>query len=439
MKATRITLAGAIAALALIASVSHTAEAQSAPPFETGEFTVPAVRGDAASTVWTLRYMRFRSTSATPGAPIVFLAGGPGDAGTRAVAGMPRQLLDRLLAIADVVAFDQRGTGQSDPRGATCPPAAPQPLDRPFDAAAWASAQRARLESCIPALAARGIPAAGFTTRESADDVAALRAALGVPKVTLWAGSYGTHLALAVARRHPDAVDRMVLFGVEGPDDTLKRPALVDDVLANIDRAHPGVVANVQTLLRRLREQPWTKVLPNGQAVTVGAWDLQRRVADALDTVAEIEALPAALAGMLGGDYSDLVRFAIPFRATAPINLMHVAMDCASFASPSRLTAVRDEAARSLLGDAINAPLPDICETPGLPRLDEAFRAPIVSKVPTLFVAGTFDGRTPPANLDAFRQSFARGEFLVIPGASHSLFRESAAMEAAMRFFAAVL
>jgi pimeloyl-ACP methyl ester carboxylesterase len=121
------------------------------------------------------------------------------------------------------------------------------------------------------------------------------------------------------------------------------------------------------------------------------------------------------------------------------MNLMHVAMDCASFASASRLAAARDEAANARLGDAINAPLPGLCDTPGLPRLDDRFRAPLTSSVPTLFVAGTFDGRTPPANLDALRPGFTRGTFLVLPGASHSLFRETAAMDAAMRFFAAVL
>jgi pimeloyl-ACP methyl ester carboxylesterase len=54
--------------------------------------------------------------------------------------------------------------------------------------------------------------------------------------------------------------------------------------------------------------------------------------------------------------------------------------------------------------------------------------------VPALFVAGTFDGRTPPANLDALRGGFARGETLILPRASHSLFREPAALAAALAF-----
>ena len=244
----------------------------------------------------------------------------------------------------------------------------------------------------------------------------------------LLAGSYGTHLALAVARRHPGAVARMVLLGVEGPDDTVKLPIRVDDTLNRIDAAHPGLVASIRTLLERLRREPWTKTLPNGQAVTVGPWDLQRRVAESLDTLPKIEALGPALAGMQQGDYSDLIRWTIPFRMPRPLNVMNLAMDCASFASAERLARVREQAPAALLGDAMNFPLPGVCDVPGLPRLPDTFRAPVVSAVPALLVAGTFDGRTPPPNAEGVAKGLSRATVLIIPGASHSLFRDAGAM-----------
>jgi pimeloyl-ACP methyl ester carboxylesterase len=401
---------------------------------ERGSFSVPANRnpGGQAATI-TLRYVRFASTSANPGPPIVFLAGGPGDAATRAFRGMPRDMLERLRAIADVIAFDQRGTGTSE-SAAICPPGPAAPLDRPLDPAALVAVMRTRLTTCLSGLTASGVDIGGLTTQESADDVDDLRAALGQRQVMLLAGSYGTHLALAVARRHPEAVARMALLGVEGPDDTVKLPAAVEQTLNRIDEAHPGVVPNIRTLLDRLRREPWTKTLPNGQQVTVGAWDLQRRVAESLDTVPEISALGPALAGMLEGDYSDLVRWTIPFRLPKPLNVMNLAMDCASYASPERLVLIQRQASAALLGDAINYPLPDVCDTPGLPRLPDAFRAPVVSAIPALLVAGTFDGRTPPANAEAVAKHLPRGKVLVIPRASHSLFRDPEAMEACLGF-----
>lgn len=404
---------------------------------EAGEFTVPRQRSAPQGARLTLRFVRFRSTAATPAPPIVFLAGGPGDAATRAFHGMPRAILESLTSIADVIAFDQRGTGTSDPSSVQCAPiggmAMAAPLEAPLDPTQLSSVLRAQLAACLAQSSA-----AGFTTTESAEDIKGLSTAIGAPRVQLLAGSYGTHLALETARRHPQTIAAMALLGVEGPDDTMKLPSRVDGVLAELDRQYPGLIASVRTLKERLNKEPWTKTLPNGQRVTVGVWDLQRRISDALDSTTKIAALPSALAEMMAGDYSDLVRWTIAFRSAKPLNLMHVAMDCASFASPARLQQIASEARTSLLGDAINFPMPALCETPGLPRLPDAFRAPVTSAVPALLVAGTFDGRTPPANAEAIARGLSRSRTLIIPGASHGLFQETAAMSAVTQLFGSI-
>lgn len=402
---------------------------------EHGSFVVPAVRSPSTgpAAMFTLRYVRFKSRAAKPGAPIVFLAGGPGDAATRAFRGMPRRILESLTAISDVIAFDQRGTGTSDPARIKCVPTSASPsvrLDAPLDPSQLAVVLREQLAACLSQIDARP-----FTTKESADDLKALADALGSTQVFLLAGSYGTHLAMAAARQHPDAIAGMALLGVEGPDDTIKLPSRVDAVLSEIDRAQPGIRAKIGTLVDRLRRTPWTKTLPNGQQITVGAWDLQRRVADALSTSRDIDAMIAALDPMMAGDYSDLVRWTIPFRSARPVNVMHAAMDCASFASATRLADIRRESAGAILGDAINFPLPDLCDTPGLPRLPDSFRAPLISSVPALLVSGTFDGRTPPPNAADAAKGLANRETLVIPRASHGLFQEPAAMAAIVNFF----
>jgi pimeloyl-ACP methyl ester carboxylesterase len=297
-----------------------------------------------------------------------------------------------------------------------------------------AGSLRDRLRQCVSQLTARGVEVRGLTTEESADDVEALRAALGAPQVTLLAGSYGTHLALAAARRHPTRVARMALLGVEGPDHTVKLPAAVDAVIRDIDTMHPGTATAILELRARLRDAPWARTLPNGQPVTVGEWDLQRRVADALATTRDIEALVAALPVMMSGDFSDLVRWAIPYRSARPMNVMNIAMDCASFGSANRLAAVREQEPASLLGNAMNFPLPDLCQVEGLPRLGDDFRTALVSDVPTLLVSGTWDGRTPPANAEDVARTMSRAHLVVIPRASHGLFQEGAAT-AALRMF----
>ena len=58
-----------------------------------------------------------------------------------------------------------------------------------------------------------------YRTRDSVEDIEALRRALGVEKLTLFGISYGTKLALAYARAHPDHVARIALDSVVDPDD----------------------------------------------------------------------------------------------------------------------------------------------------------------------------------------------------------------------------
>src|SRR5690606_28539839 len=60
-----------------------------------------------------LGYVRFPSTAAQPGPPIIYLAGGPGGSGVDAATGPRFPIFMALRAVADVIAFDQRGTGLS--------------------------------------------------------------------------------------------------------------------------------------------------------------------------------------------------------------------------------------------------------------------------------------------------------------------------------------
>lgn len=428
--------------LVLAAAVGARSHAQdpraiggTAVPSENGQFTVPASRSTGSGRTLTLRFVRFASTAMAPGPPIVFLAGGPGDSGIRAVAGMPPDVLNALLSIADVVAFDQRGTGSSEPRNAVCPPGAILPRDRPADPTGMLEGLRERVRRCLAETSRQGLEISGLTTAESADDLDALRRVLGARRLTLLAGSYGAHLALAAARRHPGLVHRMALAGVEGPDDTLKLPSRVDEVLGRIAAARrPSLLDDVRTLRERLAARPARFVFPTGQAILLGEWDLQRWIAESLGTVHEIDRMIAAIAPMLDGEYAPLGRWALGYRISRPLNLMNLAMDCASNASAGRLERIRAEARTAILGDAINFPLPDLCDLPGLPRLPDSFRAPVVADTPALLISGTFDGRTPVQNAAEVASGMPRARTLVIDGASHGLFREPATMKSVLAF-----
>ena len=57
-----------------------------------------------------------------------------------------------------------------------------------------------------------------YTTPYAAEDLEAVRRALGYGRINLDGGSYGTRLALVYLRRHAEQVRSVVLRGISPPD-----------------------------------------------------------------------------------------------------------------------------------------------------------------------------------------------------------------------------
>ena len=461
-------LVGLAAALATLAFAAAPAAAAEAPrlrlaPFdfeaddgtavaaELGELRVPENRSRPGSRAITLRFVRFPSTASTPGSPIVYLAGGPGGSGI-ATARSPRfPLFMALREHGDVIAFDQRGTGV-DPRTDDDDP--PTDCDERFLAELGKPAARGAIDftmgnalrKCAARLARNGFDLTGYTTHESAADLEDLRLALGVPKLTLWGTSYGTHLGLATLKRYPQSVDRLILAGIEGPDETYKLPsdqqALLVEIAALAKPHTADLLGSIGRVLRALEERPRTVRLTHptdGREadVVVGPLDLQFVLAQMLQGPDTFAGLADLVTRLEGGDWTALALQAVqPRMGEAPL-AMSVAMDCASGATEERRRRIAAEARETLLGDAINLPFPEICAALPVPDLGDDFRAPVRSTVPALLISGTLDGRTRPRQAEELALGMPNAVHLVIEGAGHgdALFVSSPEILATMHAF----
>jgi pimeloyl-ACP methyl ester carboxylesterase len=107
---------------------------------------------------------------------------------------------------------------------------------------------------------------------------------------------------------------------------------------------------------------------------------------------------------------------------------MELAMDAASGISPARAQLVAEQAKTSLLGDALNYPMPHIDGALGVPDLGESFRSPVRSDVPTLFLSGTLDGRTYPESAVQIASRFSRGTRVTVVNGGHNLFEADPAI-----------
>lgn len=165
--------------------------------------------------------MVLRSPKPEPAAdPTVYLGGGPGQHTIASVPGL-MPLLDPLRSRGDVVVIDQRGMGFSQP-ALECPDAsdAMRIVEDDFDPTDREGVQsmRASLQRCGNQLRAEGIDLSAFNTVDNAHDIEAVRVALGYPAWNVYGGSYGTRLALEVARQHPESVRSLVLDSVFPPE-----------------------------------------------------------------------------------------------------------------------------------------------------------------------------------------------------------------------------
>jgi pimeloyl-ACP methyl ester carboxylesterase len=270
-------------------------------PFECTRVTVPLDRTGAIPGKIKLWVERFPGG----GRQAVFaLAGGPGQ-GNSAV----RESFNRDLPLPRnhyLVVFDQRGTGKS---GALNCPELERETKRSLDVRAAACAQRL------------GPKRALYTTRESVEDLEAVRRRVGDERITLYGVSYGTKVALAYALRYPEHVDRLILDSVVEPEGQnvfdLTTFAAMPRVLREVCRGECGGVTrdlavDVAALARRLRtgrlRGPF--VGRGGHRRTVSLTERQLygliRSGDLLpSTRAEY---PAAIRSALDGDSAPLLR-----------------------------------------------------------------------------------------------------------------------------------
>ena len=171
------------------------ASGETAEAFQ-GAFEVPENRADPDSRMIKIGYVRFPATTDNPGPPIVYLAGGPGGSGTGTAERQRFPLFMEMRRHADVIAFDQRGTGLSDDAPRCHSSIGGDDSQRVSDAE-MAAAYRGAVAECREFWDGAGLDIRGYTTAESVQDISALRRHLGAETVTLWGISYGSHLAFA--------------------------------------------------------------------------------------------------------------------------------------------------------------------------------------------------------------------------------------------------
>jgi pimeloyl-ACP methyl ester carboxylesterase len=362
--------------------------------------------------------------------PILFLAGGPGQAAT-SIAEFSAE--NPLRRDRDLVFIDQRGTGEPNRLG--CELGGREDDLQSYLGEMFPVEAVRRCREQLAKVADLTL----YTTDLAMDDFDEIRAWLGYDRINLVGGSYGTRAAQVYLRRHPRTVRAVLLSGPVPMDETLPLSHAAGgqrslDLLlgwCEQDAACHGKFPNVRTeleqVLDRLAQNPATvEVRPvrTGQPVKVRlSRDL---VADGIRWLlynpANSARLPRLIHEAAAGDLKPLGQASIASRVGIIRELaygMFFSVTCAEdipFIDPAQ---VPSRTAGSFLGDYRVRQQMAACAVWPQARIAPEHREAVHSDVPVLIVNGERDPVTPPDFGVRTARYLTHAVHVVVPFGSH--------------------
>ena len=380
----------------------------------------------------------------TPRGVMLLLAGGPGQASAETFdLGRKAAYWRSFFPGYTLVAYDDRGTGKSG--ALACPTAR-------------------TVGQCGTAIGNRTY----YTTRDHAEDIEAVRLALGVNTVALFGVSYGTKHAVAYALAHADHVERLLLDSEVLPErDPLGTESLLT-ITPSVDgicvyNSCPGVTsgsgARLAALANGYQDKPLSATVHFAPTLapfpmTIDGLELLS-IAYESDLSSSVSSqLPAAVAAATAGNLIPLQRLlyldAVSNASSQnDINIaLLLATNCGDGpfpwlpgdSAPQRQAALDATIAALAPGStgpyglwALQTSTAALCIDWPSPAGGAALAPGPLPNVPVLVLAGSRDIRTPASNATAIAARFPQAKVVVVPGAGHSVLNHSACAADAVR------
>lgn len=372
--------------------------------------------------------------------PVVNFHGGPGGASTPGVGGAlayTQQNPDAMAVDQDMIFFDQRGGGRGTP-SMDCPGVQLTDAGPPSDE------DRDGLIACLRDWQAQGVDLNWYNAAVIADDVRDLVRALGLEKIDLRGGSYGPRIEAAVITHHPEIVRAAVMDSPWPPEGNwaVGTPEQVSAAVriilakcaaqAECNARYPDMQARFETEARRWLAGPVTG--RDGRTFTVD--DLSAFLMDTTYSRVGVRRLPADLQKIIDGDLTPVAEIAED--RTYYFEGQHMAHLCKEelpFESRERLAsgAAGDPVAEVLVPSLSR--LFDVCDAVGETPADPVENAPVVTDIPTLFVAAEIDPGCPPPLTEAAARGYSNSQVVIVTNATHGVIGASPCTRAMARDF----
>jgi pimeloyl-ACP methyl ester carboxylesterase len=406
---------------------------------ECGHLVVPALRDQPNRGTVRLAVVILRAMQPSGAPPVVYLHGGPGANGiaSRFPVNAVRWQLNRNR---DVVIYDQRGAGLSEPK--LCPE-----IVQSSTSSNSATADTAR--ACLASLKAAGIEPSAFTTPVSAGDAIDLRKALGYQVWDIYGVSYGSRLALELMRRDPSGIRAVALSGPlpPGPLVRAQHPLSFQRALERVFNkctaqtacaaAFPSVQQDFYALYDELTANPLEVSTQNGASAATIRLDGARFVRELQKQLAGarlVPRIPLLIHELRHGDRQKAAR-ALVSAEIERLNPVLMLVSTFDVCGPE-LRAAWQSVKRELAPPFV--PPEDMPQACGLWQkrfADASSYAPVRSEIPTLILTTEFDDRTPLAYGRQLASTLKRSFVYEFPGLVHAVEITSACYESVLLSF----
>jgi pimeloyl-ACP methyl ester carboxylesterase len=371
------------------------------------------------------------SATATPRAadPFMLLAGGPGQAGTQ-MGPFATQAFARVREHRDIVLIDTRGTGRSN--GLRC-----AMMRHAEDLGGASMFPDASVRQCRDSLQ-RVADLTQYTTAAIADDIEAVREALGAPQLNLYGTSYGSRVALVYLRRHPTSVRTIVLKAVAPPtliapmnyaEDAQRALGLLErDCMADGACAKMGSpTRNLERTLARaaageIRAAAPPGMGPSPDTITISRDAIAASLVGAMQSAGSRAQLPLLLRRAADGTTTPLAALVVGYRQALDQEIssgMFLSVSCGEDGRRIDLARARRDDGRTFLGSVRVRMLADACASWILPPETPGAYDPVRAMAPVLLVSGVLDPNTPPRHAEQALRTLPNGRHVLLQGVAH--------------------
>jgi len=374
-------------------------------------------------------------------APLMFLAGGPGQAAVELATGLNR-VFSEVRKTRDIILVDQRGTGESSALSCEF-----EAIDNVYSSLADALKPQ-EVKDCVAQF--KG-DVTQYNSENAIRDFDAIRTALGHEKLNIYGGSYGTRAGLVFMRMFPESLESVVLdsvgpievpIGMFGQSGARSFNLLIDNCKKSesCHKAFPNLAEEFQSVKARLAKEAVSidilhPRLGTPTKLVIDDTKFTGNLRFQLYGMEGRSMVPLVIHQAFLGNYQPLVGL---MARTEDEQLVYTGLlfNIVCNEDIPRLSAQDKAVDANNNFDGTDSHLAWDMVCPFFPeyRPSEDFYQSVTADIPTLILSGNLDPVTPPSNGEYSAKSLPNSHHIVVENASHTVAMSTCASDIVNEF-----